>query len=66
MKRLRPFGNGRFLIEFLVVLLILILTSPIVFGLFVQGSVTSVQAYDLNRAVVQAETITEKVLASGG
>ncbi len=66
MNRIRPSRNSRFLIEFLIALLIFMLTSSIMIQLFVQGSRTSTDAYALNRAVVRAQAITETALASEG
>lgn len=66
MRGIRTSGHGRFLVEFLITLIIFTTTSTIMFQLFVQGSEISASAYDLNRAVVRAESITEQVLASGG
>jgi hypothetical protein len=66
MKRMNPSGSGPHLIEFVIVLLFFFIASTIVFQLFVRGSGISSEAYDLNRAVVHAESITERVLASGG
>lgn len=66
MKRLKTSGHGRFLVEFLITLVIFTVTSTIMFQLFVRGSEISAGAYDLNRAVVHAQSITEEVLASGG
>jgi type II secretory pathway pseudopilin PulG len=66
MNRIRPSHGSRFLIEFLIVLLIFMLTSSIMIQLFVQGSQTSTDAYALNRAVVRAQAITETALSSEG
>ena len=66
MKSLNPPKNGLFLVEFVIVLLFFSIVSVVAFQLFAKGSGISTQAYDLNIAVVRAESITERVLASGG
>ena len=66
MKPVISSKSGQYLVEFVIVLLFFSIASTIVFQLFVRGSGISGEAYDLNRAVVRAESITEKVLASGG
>lgn len=66
MKQLNPSRSGLYLVEFVIVLLFFSIASMIVFQFFIKGSGISSEAYDINRAVVHAESITEKVLASGG
>jgi Tfp pilus assembly protein PilE len=58
--------SGLYLVEFVIVLFVLCIVSVIVFQLFIKGSQISADAYDLNIAVVRAESITEEVLASAG
>jgi|GEM_PF-2597243 len=66
MRGLAPARSGQFLVEFLTTLIIFTLTSTIMFQLFVRGGQISAEAYDLNRAVVRAQAITEEVMATGG
>lgn len=66
MKPVNPSRSGQVLVEFVIVLLFFSVACSIVFQFFVHGAGISAQAYDLNRAVARAQSITEKVLASGG
>jgi hypothetical protein len=66
VKPVNQSRSGLYLVEFVIVLLFFSVASTIVFQFFIKGSGMSSEAYDLNRAVVRAESITEKVLASGG
>ena len=66
MKALNSSKSGLYLVEFVIVLLFFSIASVVVFQLFVKGSVTSAQAYDINIAVMRDQSITEQVLATGG
>lgn len=66
MKQINPSRSGLYLVEFVIVLLFFSVASTIVFQFFMKGSGISSEAYDLNIAVVRAQSITEKVLSTGG
>ena len=66
MKTTNPSRSGLYLVEFVIVLFFFSIASTIVFQFFIRGSGISSDAYDLNIAVVRAESITEKVFSAGG